>query len=77
LTQDTISLSDFQPRGGYRYAGHLTKKSAWDTIDATVDSFSADSTFDESTFTPPANFITRDWCAAPQAISLGAPPHRL
>jgi hypothetical protein len=75
LTQDTVSLSDFQSLGGYRYPGHLTKKSVWDTIDATVDSFSAGSTFDESTFVPPANSITRDWCAAPQPMTIGTLPH--
>jgi len=75
LTQDTVLLSDFQSLGGHRYPGHLTKKSVWDMIDATVDSFSAGSTFDESTFVPPASPITRDWCAAPQPMTIGTPPH--
>ena len=77
LTEDAISLSDFHSLGDYRYPSRLTKKSLWDTIDATVDSFDAASAFDESTFIPPANSIARDWCASPQAISSAAPPHRV
>jgi hypothetical protein len=77
LTEDAVSLSDFHSLGDYRYPSHLTKKSAWDTIDATVDSFAAESAFDESTFIPPANSIARDWCASPQAISNAVPPHRV
>lgn len=77
LTEDAVSLSDFHSLGDYRYPGHLTKKSAWDAIDATVDSFAAETAFDESTFTPPANSIARDWCPSPQAITGAAPPHRV
>jgi hypothetical protein len=77
LTEDAVSLSDFHSLGDYRYPGHLTKKSAWDAIDATVDSFAAESAFDESTFTPPTNSIARDWCASPQAITSAASPHRV
>jgi hypothetical protein len=75
LTQDVVSLSDFHSLGGYRYPGRLTKKSLWDTIDATVDSFTAEGAFDESTFILPANSIARDWCASPQAISGASPVH--
>jgi hypothetical protein len=74
LTEDRVSLGDFQSLGAYRYPNRLTKKSAWDTIDAMVDSFAAESAFDENTFTPPPNSIARDWCASPQAISYGTPP---
>jgi hypothetical protein len=77
LTEDTVSLSDFRSLGDYRYPSQLTKRSAWDTIDATVDSFTAESAFDERTFTAPANSIERDWCAEPQPISLAPPPHHV
>ncbi len=73
LSQDAVSLSDFHSLGASRYPGHLTKKSAWDTIDATVDSFVVASDFDENTFTPPANSVPRDWCPLPQAITPPAP----
>jgi hypothetical protein len=76
LTEDAVSLSDFHSLGDYRYPSHLTKKSAWDTIDAAVDSFAPESAFDESTFVPPANSIARDWCASPQAISGTPSPRR-
>ena len=75
LTEDVVSLSDFHSLGGSRYPSRLIKKSVWDTIDATVDSFTAESAFDENTFTLPANSIARDWCASPKAISYAAPPH--
>ena len=77
LTEDAVSLSDFRSLGDYRYPSHLTRKSAWDTIDATVDSFVPESGFDESTFVPPANSIARDWCASPQAISGTPSPRRV
>jgi hypothetical protein len=77
MTQDAVSLSEFHSLGSYRYPDRLTKKSAWDAIDATVDSFAIESAFDESTFVPPANSIARDWCASPQVISNAAPPHRI
>ncbi|HEV3253711.1 MAG TPA: hypothetical protein VG033_04855 [Candidatus Acidoferrales bacterium] len=75
LIEDVVSLGDFHSVGASRYPGRLTKKSVWDTIDATVDSFTAETAFDESVFTPPANSITRDWCASPQAISGAASVH--
>jgi hypothetical protein len=77
VNQDTVSLSDFHSVGVYRYPSRLSKNSAWDAIDATIDSFVAESAFDESTFTPPANSVERDWCASPQVVSNAAPPHRV
>jgi len=74
LTEDVVSLSDFQSLGAYRYPRRLTKKSIWDTIDATVESFVAQSAFDENTFAPPADSIERDWCASPVPISNGSRP---
>jgi hypothetical protein len=66
VSEDTVSLGDFRSLGANRYPGHLTRKSMWDTIDATVDSLTAESSFDANTFVPPANAIARDWCAAPE-----------
>jgi hypothetical protein len=77
LAQDTVSLSDFLSLGANRYPAHSIKKSKWDTIDATVDSFTPQTSFDQSTFTAPANSTQRDWCAAPQAVSQGTPAHRV
>ncbi len=75
VSEDTVSLSDFRSLGANRYPGHLTKKSVWDTIDATVDSFTGESSFDQNTFVPPANAIVRDWCAAPEVSANVVPRH--
>ena len=77
LAEDAVSLSDFHSLGDRRYPGRLIKKSTWDTIDATVESSDDKSPFDESTFTPPANSLARDWCVAPQVISNAPAPHRV
>lgn len=66
INNGAVSLNDFKSIGANRYPGHLTRKSVWDSIDVSVDSLTLEGKFDENTFVPPVNAVTRDWCVAPQ-----------